>query len=94
MAIPDEIGREIIKAANKSLMDLGFEFTFICGCHFNNNHSLSFPYIVEFQEDLFVEFFFNFLNMEVNKELKEKLLSKFIPVISDELKEFVKTVKL
>lgn len=91
-----EDAREIIAAADKTLKELGFIFTFVCGCHINDDEkSMGFPFLINFDEELFTEFLYKFLNMEEYKEIKEKLLSKFNFIEThDEMKDIVKFVKL
>jgi len=91
--LDEKIAKGIIKILKNTMKEAGFSYTFILGAHLESEKLMCFPFTVDFQEDLLVGFLFNFLNMEENKELKEKLFDLFNPVKS-EIGEFVRTVKL
>lgn len=93
MIMSEEIAKKIIQTADRTLEKFGFDFTFICGCHQNEDSSFSFPFAINFQEDLFVEFLYSFLTMEENIDLKEKLFEKLNPV-ADDMRDLIKTVRL
>jgi hypothetical protein len=70
----------------------GFQFKFILGTLFNEDNSISFPYHITFDENIFVEFLYKFLKEDNNESILDKLMLKFNPV-DDGMKNFTKTVK-
>ena len=93
MVMSEEMAKAIIQTADKTLEKFGFDCTFICGCHQNEDSTFSFPFAINFHKDLFVEFLYFFLNLEENIGLKEELFEKFNPV-ADDMRDLIKTVKL
>jgi len=71
----------------------GFQFKFILGTLFNDDSSISFPYHIDFDENIFVEFLYRFLKEENNEDILNKLMIKFNPVKNNGMENFTKTVK-
>lgn len=88
----NEIAEKTLLVIGDIMNKAGFQSQFILGTLLNEDNSISFPYHIDFDENIFVEFLYRFLKEESNEDILNKLMLRFNPV-DNGIENFTKTVK-
>lgn len=77
-----------------TMSESGFNYCFILSAIIQSENEVSYPYHINFNTDLFVDFFIKFLKEEDHHEIKEKLLQRLQIINNDDpcINEFIKLV--
>lgn len=85
---------DFLNLMSGTMLESGFHNCFILGAIIQSENSVSYPYHINFNTDLFVDFLIKFLKEEEHYEIKEKLLERLQLINFDDvnMNDFIKLV--
>lgn len=91
----EENAHKFLNVIGSEIQKFGFNQYLVLVALSEVKDMISFPYSINFDETLLIEFLYTFLKEEEHKDIRNKLFSKFMSGYNEEcLNEFVKYVNI